>query len=490
MENLLFGRFEAFAENPAFERRLPQIRAHFRDTSLQVRAVLVYSGLHVVADDRLRLFEDLKQRVSPGSDYFVFQPYNLTSVHDWLTGADEGPGVREVEITLLKPAWVLEPYETLYGLVNLSDLATLAKSHGKRLLAANLRQYKGATEVNNSIMATIRDEPHYFFYLNNGLTAYCERVEVNNLDRGNTEQKRLKAYGFSIVNGAQTLGSVDTFFTANPNSPSQGSCSLKIISLERCVDDVGFAQRITRSTNFQNEIGSRDFAALDDQQERIALQLQLSGVNYHYKDADDIPEPDTENFTLDEATTAIACLEQENECDLCSRVLASRRSLWSFEEVYAESMPFRSRYGRLFRPDRSARTIWRAVQTQRVILDRMRANARSSTGIRKAFFENARWLVLNIVFLQLRPEQGEVIQLSEEEIMAAGIKAIEVAEIIWEVAEAQGLVGRRAGERTGPEPYEQTRHFRSVFCSAPDCQRLRNGALAKLAEHQASRSTV
>ena len=76
--------------------RLPQIQRLFRRTSLHVRAVLVYSGINLVSDDRLRMFEDLKRRFSSEDDYFGFLPYNLTSVDGWLTGADEGPGVGEV----------------------------------------------------------------------------------------------------------------------------------------------------------------------------------------------------------------------------------------------------------------------------------------------------------------------------------------------------------------------------------------------------------
>ena len=30
------------------------------------------------------------------------------------------------------------------------------------------------------IATTLKEEPHHFFYLNNGLTAFCERFEVKN----------------------------------------------------------------------------------------------------------------------------------------------------------------------------------------------------------------------------------------------------------------------------------------------------------------------
>ncbi len=481
LEDLLQGRFEAFKKNTLWSAQLSQIERYFGDPVLRVRAVLVYSGINLVSEDRLRMFEDLKRRFSSADDYFGFLPYNLTTVNGWLTDADEGPGVSEVELEILYPGWVKAPYETIYGLVYLKDIAKLHRTHGKRLIAANIRGYKGATEVNDRILATLREEPQHFFYLNNGLTAYCERLEVNNLDRGNVDRKRLRARGFSIINGAQTLGSVEGSCRANPEAAPDGFVFLKLISLERCEEDQEFAQRITQSTNFQNQIGARDFVSLDEQQERIALQLRLASIEYHYKDDAETPEPDETNLTLDEATIALACLEQEATCDLCSRVLANRKSLWSFERVYPEGELYRTRYHRVFRPDRSARTVWRAVQAQRSVLERMRAEGRTSVGIRKTFFENARWLVLNLVFLKLHPEQGEDLTLCSEEQAAIAGSTLEIAEALWTACEKQGLVSKRTDVAAG-ELHEQQRHFRSVFCDPADCQRLRNATLGLLAK--------
>jgi len=481
LENLLQGTFDAFRANAAWNRLIPQLEAVFRDGPLQVRAVLVYSGINLVSEDRRRLFEDLKYRFSHDTDYLEIRVCNLTTVHDWLTGADQGPGVPEVEMALRKPGWVKEPYETVYGLLPLSELASLYALHGRRLIAANIRAYKGNTAVNEQIVNTVCEEPEHFFYLNNGLTAYCERLEVHNLDRGNAEQKRIKGYGLSIVNGAQTLGSVAQSFAPASAPAPEGFVFLKIVSLERCQDDREFAERITRSTNFQNQIGLRDFVALDDQQEIIANQLTLSGISYHYKHDAETPSPDATNFTLEEATTACACLAQQKDCDYCSRVLANRQSLWSLDEIYPPEDLLRSRYSRVFRPDRSARTVWRAVQTQRLVIKAMQDNARASSGVRKAFFENARWLVLNVVFLKLHPEQGEGLSLSAEDEAAVSRATIEYSEALFGSCEANGFVSRRAQALGGMEAYEQTRHFRSIFSSATDCRTLRNALLARLA---------
>lgn len=485
LENLLQGNFDAFRANAAWSQLIPQLVAVFKDGGLQVRAVLIYSGINLVSEDRRRLFEDLKRRFSPDSDYLDVRVCGLTTVHDWLTGADQGPGVPEVELTLIKPGWVKEPYETVYGLLTLAELAALYVHHGRRLIAANIRAYKGKTEVNEQIVHTIREEPGHFFYLNNGLTAYCQRLEVHNLDRANTEQKRIKGYGFSIVNGAQTLGSVARSIAAAA-APPQVFVFLKIISLERCEDDREFAERITRSTNFQNQIGLRDFVALDGQQEAIANQLTLSGITYHYKQDAEAPAPDATNFTLEEATTACACLVQQNDCDFCARVLSNRQSLWSMDGIYPPEELLCSRYSRVFRPDRSARAVWRAVQAQRIVIKAMQDNARASNGVRKVFFENARWLILNVVFLKLRPDQGEALALTADEEAKITQATVEYSEALFENCAATGFVSRRVNAPSSMEAYEQTRHFRSVFSTAGDCQMLRNGLLARLAQPIAS----
>jgi hypothetical protein len=244
-----------------------------------------------------------------------------------------------------------------------------------------------------------------------------------------------------------------------------------VVSLERCADDREFAARITHSTNFQNQIGARDFVALDEQQERIANQLILSGIHYHYKDGVDTPTPDASNFTLEEATTACAALS--SDCDFLVRILANRKSLWSLEEVYPKPDVYRSRYARVFRPERSARTVWRAVQTQRAVIAALRT---SETGIRKDFFENGRWLVLNLILVSVKSERGVDLTLTPDEIIIITRATQEVAEELWNVCANKGFVTARAGGG-----WDGQRHFRSVFSSATDCEVLRSATLSRIA---------
>ncbi|MEO8411805.1 MAG: hypothetical protein ABI478_14655, partial [Propionivibrio sp.] len=167
-----------------------------------------------------------------------------------------------------------------------------------------------------------------------------------------------------------------------------------------------------------------------------------------------------------------ALMANRSDCDFCARVLANRRSFWSFDEVFPAEDLYRSRYAKVFRPDLSARTIWRAVQTQRIVKTALKS---SEAGVRKDFFENARWLVLSAIYLRLHPQLGDDLNLTSAEIAALTTAAQNYAERLWTVCEANGFVSARAGGG-----WETPRHFRSVFSTAGDCRQLRGALLANL----------
>lgn len=469
MDALLQGRFEVFRANPSWRAKLPQIEHVMNQGGVLIRAVLVYSGIRLVSDDRRRLFQSLKTRHSPDDDSFSYESYNLTSIHDWIVGADENRGVEEVEICIRKPGWLKTPHEVVYGVVSLADLLALANRYGEKLIASNIRRYKGSTEVNDEIARTLTDDPETFLYLNNGLTAYCDRLEVPAKERGDAEVKNIKAFGFSIVNGAQTLGTLKKTLAGNP--PAAGNAFLRVISMERCEDDRQFAERITRCTNTQNEILARDYVALDPEQERIANQLSPSSVTYHYKLSDDTVPQDGYNFTILEATTAAACLVQDGTGEIYSTVLGNRKSLWDMECPEGQTL---SPYARVFPSSLSARSLWRAVQAQRIVLEKLREFARAEPQ-RKTFFENGRWIVLNLIFLRYHPENGESLSLTADEIQQVADAALTISEELWSVVRGLGFATEaRAGG------FDFPRHLKSVFCDKEDCRRLRSGVLARL----------
>jgi len=467
MDALLRGDFEEMRSNPAWAKKLPRIEHLMLGGTLAVRSALVYSGIRLLSDDRRRLFDVLTTKYSHNDDYFKFDAFNLTTVHDWIVGATDIGKVGQVTLCIKNPGWLKEPHEVVYGIISLSDLVSLSATHGERLIASNLRRYKGRTEVNDEIASTVREDPSSFLYLNNGLTAYCDRLEVRVSDRGNAEQKNVNAFGFSIVNGAQTLGTLAK--TCTPTDAPNGYAFIRVVSMEGCDAERGFAEKITRSTNTQNQILARDYIALDSQQERIANQLSPSNIIYHYKISEESIPQDDFNFTFLESITAAACLLQGNiSAEIVSRVLSNRKSLYDTEGSAGETI---SRYSRVFPPSLSARALWRAVQAQRIVLEKLREFARAEPN-RRAFFENGRWLILNIIFLQLKPASGTELMLTVQEIASLSNAVFTVSEEIWDSCGALGHVTTVQG---GGNAFP--RHFRSVFCDLEDCRRIRNQVL-------------
>lgn len=472
VENVLEGRFEAFAANPRWVALRPQIEAVLRNASTQVRAVLCYSGLAFISEDRKRLFEALKVKVSKDQedDFFQFQTINLTTLNDWVTGGDDARGIESVDLEILQPGLMTKPYETIYGLIALERLKALYDEHGRLLVRANIRGFKGSTDVNEEIQTTLTNEAALFHYLNNGLTAYCDRLELNNLDRSNAVRKRITAKGFAIINGAQTLGSIAKCVgpPAEGAAPS-GFAFIKIISLERCEDDRAFADRISRTANFQNHVGLKDFASSYPLHEQVALTLRPLAVHYHFKIDEDTPAIDAENFTIDEALTACACLKNVADCDLVTRVAANRPSLLSLDMVYPPEDLLRSRHERVFPPDLSARTAWRAVQAQRLVLQVMSDSAKASTGANKSFYTNAKWVVLAAIFNRLKPEAGEALALSADEIATVTAAVTDYAEKLLAQAVAKGFAAYEAAPG-GLQVLKTQRDFQSVFKQQNDCQ--------------------
>ncbi len=462
VEALLNGRLEHFT-GALWQAKKPGIELCLKDEALEVVAVLAFTTERVIAPNRLVGFRDLQGRISANNAFFTFRPYNLTSLTDWVIG--DPAGGLDVELVFHDPGWPQDPFETIYGQVKAKDLAELYTRHGLRLVDRNIRVFKGKTDVNEGIKDTLTNEPQKLFYFNNGLTAHCDRFHVEHVDRGNVRMKRVKAYGFSVVNGAQTLGSLGHVAHVAGDISEEATVLVRLISLMNCVDDVAFGEQITRNSNFQNQIGPRDFVTLRPEHARWKSQLALEGIHYHYQDGDDDFDADEANFSLPEALTARASLCADHGCDLVGKVLGDRKAIWSLEKSLPNAAPVDSRYEVVFRPGLSARALWRSVLLQRHVIATMKTSTSAEMGRRKEFYQHARFLVLHLVNIKsgFDLEGGMALPPDEETRLTACTQ--QVAEALWTVARLD----------------TDLRHCKTVFSNAADCQRLKGATLAALA---------
>ena len=145
-------------------------------------------------------------------------------------------------------------------------LHKLYKKYATDLFSANLRGYLGSREsdsnINNGIKTTAQLEPQNFYVYNKGITAL---VLDYTLLKKTKKGQNLKIKGISIVNGAQTTGSIAS--SDNPSEKLQVAIRFVKASKESIVADV------VRYNNSQNKLQAADFRSTDQIQERLRFEF-------------------------------------------------------------------------------------------------------------------------------------------------------------------------------------------------------------------------
>ncbi len=216
----------------------------------------------------------------------------------------QGQAYPRVDATMVlkAPGYRTESRKTYIGFVPVSDLVKLHQAHGKALYAKNIRQHLGLnTEANIAIRNTLGTRPHEFEHLNNGVTILANMIEPKDNKKAG---KRLRLIGMSVINGAQTVGSSASFVADNPTADI--SAAVVHATIIQADNDVEFSKKVTRARNLQNTVTSQNFAALDDQQERLRCELGVLGFHYVYKPEGFEGASDPKRISIEEAAQALA----------------------------------------------------------------------------------------------------------------------------------------------------------------------------------------
>jgi hypothetical protein len=284
----------------------------------------------------------------------TYQVLSQKELYNAAAGLAEGTPI-DLDILIRDWGQMDHPYLAYYGQLDAMDIASWWQLYSNRLFAPNLRKFLGNTDVNESITSTLINTPEKFWYFNNGITILCETVNQKPIGKGSTKSGVFECTGVSIVNGAQTVGSIAKAFASDPEKVRLARVSARLISLNNCPE--GFATEITRAANTQNKIENRDFVSLDSEQERLQTDLRiLCDKEYVYKGGDQKPKEDI-GCDLEEATVALACAD----ADLELAVQAKREigKLWEATE--------KPPYKLLFNSNLSAIRLWRSVEILRIV---------------------------------------------------------------------------------------------------------------------------
>ncbi len=195
--------------------------------------------------------------------------------------------------------------------------------------------------------------------------------------------------GISVVNGAQTLGSIGSLADNSEVDLTKIKVLVKLISLEGSPE--GFGQRITIATNTQNKVERKDFVSLDTGQSDLRIDLKTAGIDYHFKRSDEKIVSDNTNYLLEEVAFSLASLNEN--VDYSTIVKKESGRLW--EDVQEKP------YIDLFNDRLTAQKVIKAVRIYRYIGNEMRNLALESEGRERSINKYGNSFVAHIVFQKM-----------------------------------------------------------------------------------------
>lgn len=421
------GNIDSFSER--MKTRKSEIEDILSDSRNTFSLVIAYTGQQTLSNEAQKPLDELLGALNDTSELVRLRSLNQADLHGIVAQQALGESIR-LDIMLKEWGQIREPFVAYYGQVDLNDIGTWGK-FGTYLYAKNIRAFKGNTDVNDGIIGTIRTNPQNFWYFNNGITVVANKVTPQPLGSGTSESRVFECEGASVVNGAQTVGSIVAAATAGHVELQNARVSVRIISLESCPDT--FERDLTKAANTQNRVESKDFVAQDPQQARLHSELYLeNGLKYVYRSGER-PPATSEGFTFEDAAIALACLSS----DIQYAVQAKREVGRLWEDIT------KAPYTIFFNSGTSALRMWRAVQVMRSVESELRAYQAANEGKDRLIATHGNRFVLHIVFqsgLNLDDENLEdTIERAKSEVGATLNRLIEATISLYETSYPSNL---------------------------------------------------
>lgn len=189
----------------------------------------------------------------------------------------------------LDARYVLTPVNVLY------DLYQNAKKQFYPIFDDNIREYLGSKgNTNKNIKNTLldSDDRKNFFYYNNGITVICEDIQpvkIGNFDSDNNCNAYLKVKNPQIVNGCQTVSTINEVLDQYPDSTrsKEFKNTYVMVKLLKINDkNNSLYKDIVRFNNSQNSIDEKTFTANKEEFIRIQTEFERRGFLLLIKQSD------------------------------------------------------------------------------------------------------------------------------------------------------------------------------------------------------------
>lgn len=326
-------------------------------------------------------------------------------------------------IHLKSSASRIEGRKAYIGFVAVNRLVELHRKHGKALFDKNIRQHLGdKTDANAAIRRTLADCPAEFEHLNNGVTILAETISPKDSTK---HGKKLVLKGMSVINGAQTVASAAAFASEQPGADIGAAYALATVIQADL--DRDFSKRVTRARNLQNPVLARNFAALDDEQERLRRGLALLGIQYVYK-AEALDTSGNPNIIrIDEAAQALAVAHADPRF-----------------AVYLKKEPGQlldaegSTYKRLFTPTLTPQRLANAVAVFRHVQRRLATEERAAAGYERLTYKHGAYALGFVLAKQAEDALASARLIDAAKIDGAMSTAFDAArQRLWDAVRAR-----------------------------------------------------
>ncbi len=147
---------------PKMQVKSQDIQDVLADSQATFVLVIAYTGKPQLSADAQKPLDQLLKDLNDDGDLVSVQVLKQKELHDIVEQRALGESV-DLTIMLHEYGIVRDPFKAYYGQVDASDLISWSK-FGDHLYHKNIRGFKGSTDVNDAIVATLRDAPDNFLY--------------------------------------------------------------------------------------------------------------------------------------------------------------------------------------------------------------------------------------------------------------------------------------------------------------------------------------
>jgi hypothetical protein len=219
----------------------------------------------------------MRKALGEGNPVRVLSRELGSSTIDHLFATQESHIEVKVEVTCPSKAFFTESgpkWEASVLSVPGTWLHALFNQHGDALFSANYRGFLGITKrrrINTGIRQSAEAKPSDFWVFNNGITLLT-------LGKRETKDGKTVLTGLSVINGAQTTGSIGSVDIARYDMKD-----LRVLCrIIKCTDPDTISE-IVKYNNTQNEITTWDQYSNDAEQNRIFGEFAQLGLSYSRK---------------------------------------------------------------------------------------------------------------------------------------------------------------------------------------------------------------